>query len=375
MVIVDDRNFISKALEEEGLNLFDYHEGHQVLGLKAFCEIDLKKHNDIVLMDLKTLLAVPGKIEVAKALLNTYQGVIFFTESSAEKELAWVKEQATFFNRILGVYELPMSELNWLILSNQLQFFWRLSQDQKALQKHMAAFSVELDQVLQNADWEMMKAKRIHESLVPKRQEEIKGVVFHNRYNAGDGGGGEFYDLHKTPYKVFQILVASESYLISSSLLGLLNNHKSHSFEPAQFIREAESDIETINSSKKKKAHVDLLVLELDLSNLSLKAYGNHKAEFYTQTKGSVHLHPESSFQLAKGEKFIVFSPGFIFNWKISSPHKDYTTFIKEHQSLNLPELMTELFIQLKQEQGEKFLKKDATVVMMEVNRHGMHQV
>ena len=42
----------------------------------------------------------------------------------------------------------------------------------------------------------------------------------------------------------------------------------------------------------------------------------------------------------------------------------------------NQQELMTELFFEIRPDIKEsQFLKKDATIVMMEVNRHGMHQV
>ena len=99
--------------------------------------------------------------------------------------------------------------------------------------------------------------------------------------------------------------------------------------------------------------------------------YGHGKVEFYSQKKGPVQI--SGSYQLEKGENLIVFSSGFLFNWK--ETHKsDLGTFLKS-QTLKTNDILSELFFQLKMEQDTPFLKRDATVAMMEVKRHGIHQV
>lgn len=375
MIIVDERNFIKKALEEQGLNLFDYYDGHQLISIKDFTELDLKRRAEVVLIDVVSILSKPKLLEPFKALLNTFYGVIFFYEEGNEGAIKWIEEQTAFLPKIIGAFSLPMPELRWNILSNQLQFFWTMIQEQKQLQKHMSDFSEELNQVLLNAESEMGRAKKIHEALVPKRSEEIKGVQFFNKYASGEGSGGEFYDLIQGQGKVYQVLVSSESYLISSSLIGLLNQHKQKNFDPKSFLQEAQADIATINGSKKKIAKVDLMVLELDLSQLTLMVWGDNNAELYNQSKGKIEIQSNQAIPLERGEKLIVFSSGFLFNWIESKKKQDIYAFIKNHQGLNQHELLTELFFQIRQDGESEFLKKDATVVMMEVNRHGIHQV
>lgn len=374
MIIIDERNFIRKELEEQGLNVFDFYDGHHLYSVDDFCKLPLSRRSDVLLVDTQSVLSKPNLLESCKAVMNTFHGVIFFHEEVNQEASRWVEEQASFLSKILGSFSLPMSALNWSILANQLQFFWTLMQEQKVLQRHMAEFSQELDQVLQDAESEMVRAKKIHETLIPKRSEEIKGIHFFNKYATGDGGAGEFYDLLQTPGKVYQILVSSESYLISSSLIGLINSSKKSEFNPTAFLNDAEADIHTINSSKKKKAKVEILVLELDLTQLLLKSWGKSKVEIYSQLKQKRELEAGDTIHLARGEKLIVFSPGFLFNWREGNQQQDIYSFINNHQGLSQQELMTELFFQIKQMEGE-FLKKDATIVMMEVNRHGMHQV
>jgi hypothetical protein len=314
-------------------------------------------------------------LESFKSVLNTFLGAVFFHGQENTKAQTWVSNEGGFLTKIIGEYSLPMPELNWTILSNQLQFFWGLLEDQKKLQRHMAQFSVELDQVLQNAEVEMVKAKKIHETLIPKRSEEIKGIKFSNKYAAGEGGGGEFYDLIQTPSKIFQVLVSSQSYLISSAILGILGNHRNNDFNPTQFLKEAHEEIATINGAKKRPAEVDLLVSELDLNTLNLKLHGQSKAELYSQNKGPIYFESNVPYQLSRGEKVIVFSTGFIFNWREAHPEKKIQKFLEENSKYSLVELMPELFFQLKDGKETEFLTKDATVVMMEVNRHGIHKV
>ncbi len=385
MIIVDERHFLKKQLVDQGFDVFDFFENHQILDLSTFCQLPLQRKADILLVDTQSVIDHPELQEKFQTVLNTFLGALFFHEEQNEKAFNWVQNQASYMKKIVGNNALPMPELHWTMLSNQLQFFWNILEEQRALQKHITAFSSELDQVLQTAEWEMNKAKKVHEILIPKRSDEIKGVRFLNKYAVGDGASGEFFDLHQNSNKVFQILISSQSYLISSALLGILGQHKQQpTFHPDIFLREAIGEIQTINSSKKKKSVVEAVILELDLNHLTLKVYGWGKTEFYSRTKGKVSLdlaplapgHSElSHYQLERGEKFIVFSPGFLFNWKEAQAKQDIHTFIKDHQQLNQDELIMELFFQVRHGKSSEFLSSDATVVMMEVNRHGIHQI
>ncbi len=375
MIILDERKFLSKELENQGFSIFDFYDGHQVVDLKTFCQLPVSRKAEVLLVDTQTILEHPEKQQDFLSMMNTYLGVIFFHEQQNQKAQSWVQDHAAFLKKIIGEYALPMPQLQWTMLSNQLQFLWTILEEQKALQLHLVKFSQELDQALQSAESEMLKAKKVHEVLIPKRSDEIKGVSFLNKYAAGEGGGGEFYDLIQFGSKVYQLLISSQSYLISNSVIGILNQHKQKEFSPAAFLRDAQAEVDTINGSKKKKSEVDLSILELDTSHLTLKVYGQGRAEYYSQLKGKLNTECQEQIPLAKGEKIIVFSPGFVFNWREGRIKQDLYSFLKDHHQLSQTELMMELFLQLKATQETNFLSKDATVVMMEVNRHGIHKI
>ncbi len=383
MILLDERKFIDLELEAQGFGIFDFYDGHQILDMKSLCDQPLSKRADVLLVDTSTVLNHPELHEQFKIILNTFLGVIFFHEEKNLKAQDWVRDQAGFLPKIIGDYALPMPQLQWTLLTNQLQFLWNLLDEQKKLQNHIVKFSQDLDVTLQSAENEMLKAKKLHDLLIPKRNDEIKGVTFLNKYAVGDGGGGEFYDLLQFGQKVYQIFISSQSYLISSSLVGILNQHKQKDFSPLAFIQDAQNEVQVINSSKKKKSEVEVVVLELDTSVLLLKAYGWGKMKLFCLQKGEIDLGlPRTQgadsnilHQLEKGEKIILLSSGFVFNWYEGKINKDLYSFLKNHQQLALNDLMNEMFLQLSLVKDSEFLTKDASVVMMEVNRHAIHKI
>ncbi len=375
MVIVDGRNLIRQSLEDHGLGFYDFNDDLTVVSVRDFCELPLTKRSDVVLIDAKSLLSNTEKLESCKAVINTFQGAYFFYDSNESTSLSWIKEQASFFPKILGAFSLSMNDEDWILLGNQMQFFWNLTQEQKMLQKHIVHFSLELDQVLQSVESELVKTRRIHKSFIPQRVQEIKGLNFLVKYTSGDHGGAEFCDIIEDDDKVFQILISSESYLISSSLLGILNAHKSKSFDPEDFLRDAWNDVQAINNTKKKKSLVEVLVLEIDLHQLLMKSYGSHKNEIFSTRSGIINLEHDGSYQLSKKERVMVLSSGFLSNWSNLNINQSFQSFVQNHPEIGMQELMTEIFYQIRKESKEMAARRDATLVMMEVNRHGIHKV
>jgi len=373
MVLLDERNFLSGQLEAQGFSIFDFYEGCQSYSLRTLCDAPLDRKADVLLVDTQSVLNHPELQEQFKAVLNTYLGVIFMHAQQNTQAQSWVQDQGAFLTKIIGSYSLPMPQLEWTMLSNQLQFLWSMISEQRSLQKHIVKFSEELDMALKGAESEMIKAKKIHEVLIPKRSDEIKGISFLNKYAVGDGGGGEFYDLIHSGSKVFQVLLTSQSYLISSALIGVLNLHKQKDFSPEAFLSDAKAEIQSINEAKKKASEVDVCVIELDPAQLKLRLHGWGKAEFYSHLNAKIDM--KAPYQLVKGEKIVVFSSGFIFNWKEGRIKQELYSFLNNHHQLTQNDLMMELFLQLSIVKETEFLNKDATVVMMEVNRHGIHKI
>jgi hypothetical protein len=383
MILLDERGLLASELEQKGFGLYDFYDQYQRLELEAFCALSLNRRSEVLLVDVATILNKPHLKEKFQIALNTFIAAIFFYDEQNDFAKSWVEQEAPLFKKIIGAYSLPLNDVAVSMVTNQLEFVWNLLEEQKRLQMHMVKFSQELDQAFVNAELQLNKVKKVHETLVPRRSEEIKGIHFMNRYAAGEGGGGEFYDLISVSNKVYQIFLSSQSYLLSSSLIGLLNLHRQKGFDPGVFLIEARAEAEAVNQSKKKKSSPDIIIAELDVSRSELRIWGQGQGACYSSSHGLKEFQfsalqegdHEFALKLERGEKVIVFSSGFLFNWKESNHLAPLKEFILSHQQLPLKDLLLELFIQLGQKRDSDFLTKDATVAMMEVKRHAIHQI
>jgi hypothetical protein len=375
MIIVDERNHLKNQFVSQEFDNFDFFQNVKVMNLKSFISLDLINRSEIALIDVEALLKHPDLNEGFNVVINIFFGIILFYDEKNPNEINWIKKVVGTSSKILGVFSNNLDKLSSSILVNQLQFVWKLMEDQKTLQKQLARFSIELEQVLQTAQDEMMKTKKIYETLIPRRSQEIKGIAFSNKYLAGDGGGAEFFDLVQGTTKIYQVLVTSQSYLITSSVMGILSRLKEEGFRPEVFMNEVSEDIRTINKSKNKNSEYDLFILEIDPITLKMVLHTDSKVECYSQNKGRIHLHQDRPYQMEKGEKIIVFSSGFIFNWMSKSVKEDLEDLLRAEKFNSLNDLMSELFFQLKESLNADFATKDSTVLMMEVKRHGIHKI
>jgi hypothetical protein len=375
MIILDERNYLKDQLNSEGLEFYDFFQNSTVMNLKSFISLAPTKRSDIAFIDLETLLKHKDLIEEFKIVSNTFLGLFFFFNSKNQIEIDWLKNETYTSSKVLGVYSVPLDQFHSILLFNQLQFIGRLLDEQNMLQKQLTQFSQELDEVLRTAQEEMIKAKKIHENFIPKRHEDIKGIVFSNKYLVGEGAGAEFADLVQSQNKIYQILITSQSYLVTSCVMGILSQYKEGNFNPENFINDTLSEISYINKSKNRIVDFDLCVLEIDPASLQLTFLTDSKAECYSQMSGKIPLVKNNQYQLKKTEKVIVFSSGFIFNWSNKLQKNDLVNFLKTEKTTSLNELMSEIFFHLKEGMSEIFVRKDSTVIIMEANRHGIHKI
>lgn len=375
MIIIDEQNTLLKRLSSDEFSLKDFFSDLVPLSMMRFCSQELKKRNELVLVDVQSVLKHPELFEKFRIVLNTFLGAICFYENSSNEAIEWLNQEVAISPKLIASFSLPLLNRDKTFLINQIQFFSNLIEEQKNLQKHMTKFSIELDQVLAEAHMDMLKVKKMHGSMIPKRNQEIKGINFSTKYAVGDSGGAEFFDLIQTPKKVFLILISSQSYLGSNAIMGILSSMKNDDFIPEEFIQAADKEMEMINSSKKKKSICDLTVLEIDLLSLDMRVCTSRNSDCFSLKCDRVELKPDFHYHIEKGEKLIIFSPGFKFNWQENCSEKDLFSFIKSNNNLNMNELMSELFFSLKDGLDSEFLQRDATVIMMEVNRHAIYKI
>ncbi len=72
MVIVDDRDFIKKELDDKGFGVFDFFDLLKIYSIKDFCALPLQRRNDILLVDTESLLKHPELQEQFNTTFNTF---------------------------------------------------------------------------------------------------------------------------------------------------------------------------------------------------------------------------------------------------------------------------------------------------------------
>ena len=73
---------------------------------------------------------------------------------------------------------------------------------------------------------ELNRVKKLHEKMVPIREEGVRGLNILSKFAAGEGPGGEFLDIIPSGNKVALVLSSTSSYIISTVILGLIDAFK-----------------------------------------------------------------------------------------------------------------------------------------------------
>ena len=378
MHILDQKDLILDILEDLNWHSVD----NMAMSWSQFIQQELKAKNDFLVVHLKEIVAIHDDL---LSQLNSYTGVIVLYHKTDLPQFQLFLEKSP---RILSAFELPLKAQDKALLSNQLQWLKTNLEEKKSLRLQMIKFSEEIDSLVQSAETEMLKAKRIHESVVPKRIEEFKGITLMSKYAVGSGAGSEYFDLIRGSHHSHLIVIHTDSYLASSSLMGLLNKYKGETqgIDFELFMKESDIEIKAINAHKKKPVSVEMLLLTVNHLDLTCYGYSFGEFDLISQVKeiepplqDSFELTDKErayfEFQLEREEKVIVFSPGFIFNWNEQLKPLSMNKFVNERIQGESGDLLVELFFQLKKKLEDDFLSKDATVIVMEVKRYAIQKV
>ncbi len=376
MVIVDEKGHILKALEEADLLETEGFEDVRVLSVSEFLKLPLQAHQDLILVDIPSVLQYPESVESFRGLTNTFTGVIFTYPEKEIQMRQWAQTEAGIFPHVLQVFAWPLQELEMELFKNTAKTFIRHRLELQTYQKQITQISQDLDQLLRVAHHELSRAKNVHNRLVPKRIDEYKGVNIVHRYAAGSGIGTEFSDVIQDGNTLHQIVFATSSFLLSSTAVSLIQEMKEKKFNAELFLKTIKDEVIHLNQTKKKKIESHLMIMSFDLTQLRASFTGWGEFEYYGQVKGRDKIDfmgQTMSFQ--KDERVIFFSPGFISNWNEYKSLPSIDQIVENQNRGTVYDLLTELIFQLKKVSSEDFLNRDATVVALEVNRHGIQQV
>ena len=238
---------------------------------------------------------------------------------------------------------------------------------------------------------ELQRVKKLHEQLVPIRNESFKGLTLSSKFAAGMSNGGEFFDIIKNEQYVLFLLTSSSSYVASSIVLGhfeklkeMGNLSKEHVEEFFEDLLEECRNYELVDRDQPEK--LQLFLVKLDLKDLSFFGYSFGGAQVYSnkELNYSPNNHPfdenffEKAFfekKLERNEKILIASPGVKKNLVEEMDGNEIESFLKGKVGGKPREILNEVFFQLKKDSDAEFLKHDASVIVIEVDKNVIVQV
>ncbi len=248
-----------------------------------------------------------------------------------------------------------------------------------------------LGRVLEQSLLELQRVKKLHEKVVPIRQEKVKSVTLYSKFAAGFSSGGEFFDLKKSDKEIVIMLTSTKSYVASSVILGHFEEFQKNGDSSKEGIEDFLEELIDECRSLDLISRDDYKLLQLDIIRLDLRTYeyeGFHfgKGCYYSDGVKKIASNTlpinENSFEesyfhgvLRRGQKLIYVSPGAFQNYEEKQQEDKIETVILEQFKNGAREILNEAFFQLKKDNEEDFLKYDASIIYLEVDPNAFIQV
>ncbi len=352
----------------------DFLSGKLPLSIHKFLLIDMHSLEGIDLKKFKNNVA-------------EFFGVAYFYRDRASLNTNLFKDLIT--DNVVGVFDLSLPrELN-LPMEKSLSRAINVDSD-LITPEDLKELGEDLNIILSKVEKEMLRVKKIHSHLMPKRTQHFKNMEVESKFATGEASGGEFFDLFESNNKVLFFLSSSNSYLTSSITLGTFNELKGKelSLEAIQgALKDLQGNFKTLQETKNKKIlKLELLVGVLNLKTMQFEGYNFGTNSLITSNKKSINVNEypvdksflekaKFSLQLERGEKLALVSAGLKKNCLDYLDGQGYLEFIARGFNSHKADLLNEVFFQLRKNVASEFLNYDATMINITVDKSALIEV
>jgi hypothetical protein len=304
-----------------------------------------------------------------KAILNEQRGVILFGCEEVLENLFYTFDASS----------------NHKLVYQHLLHLENVFKENIILKSQLFSMNREISGLIGSVETELLRVKKFYENNTPKRYKGIKGLKILSKYAAGESIGGEFFDIFEDKSKIYLLMSDTSSYLASSSILSLFTAFKMEKDvtqeSQARLLKEIKLEMIELAKNKKKKLEVSILSLSIDLNSYEVCGYvaGNYKGISslnLDKLAGNKQNLIESdikdlefSFNLDRGERLLLLSPGLNKSWNQLRPDFMIEELINKGNIKQI-DILDEIFFQLKRDRKSGFLPHDASAIMMEVQKN-----
>lgn len=311
------------------------------------------------------------------------------TENDQLRSLLTKASEAGFFE----LENAPLSELSAL-KGNVLVDYGLLKNAQAAGEEALllAAMSKELNSLIEKSLNELHRVKKLHEQIVPLREESIKGLKLISKYGAGESSGGDFFDVIKGEGELLLLMTSSSSYVVSSMILShfdqLREKKRMDRAAMESFLNSVVAEVTKVaqDNPKRKAAPPQCFIARLDLKRKTAEGFIFGACEFFSNGKvcfsgNDYQINPAFydrawfDFRMERGERYMLLSPGVKKNCQEFIDGRPYLSWLRDAMAGESRNMLHEVFYQLKKNRERDFLAYDASVIFIEVDQHALVQV
>ncbi len=304
--------------------------------------------------------------ELKKLVISRDEKVIVAV--NARKDFKLVSELKSCYEKIFGFIDLSQEvEYNVPILKNYLNL--NFTQHAVKLEK----LASDLEKVYEFTKSELARVKDLHDRFVRVRTDKLKGANLFSKFMAGEKSGGEFFEIIQNGQEILFIQAGSDSYIVSSILLGEIESLKEKSSN-GNLQHEAEKFQKIIeHHAAENKAELSFCIMSLNLKTL--------QAEF--KFKGTGHLFYQGELlsfdepvklKLKPKDRLCVISQGAMKNWEFLSKLKT-EKFFTDNQEKSTKDLINEFFFEVSRNKAGNFLIYDALMAVVEIEESILYQL
>lgn len=291
-----------------------------------------------------------------------------------------------FLSNIMGVIS---QDTQAELIQNSIVFIEEQLKVNNILKSQLMTINQELIEAMGGMEKQLLRVKKNYERTAPKRVENFKGVSVLSKYAAGEDMGGEFFDILTSNGKLMLFMSATTSYLASSSILEFFSDLKQSGEVSAaaekRFIAELRGEITKINANKTVPVKTQVLTMIIDMNELKCTGHciGDFNVLYGTDTLAINTVRDlldnndneaSFSFELQRGQRLLINSPGFNQNWKTMSTQTDCSSLVNNN-SIKALDILDELYFELKKDSKTGFLPNDSSSIMVEVNENVMVKI
>lgn len=246
-----------------------------------------------------------------------------------------------------------------------------------------------INQLVAQSLQELQRVKKIHETLVPLRTEQMKGLSIMSKFAAGETSGGEFYDVIQGEEEFSIVLTHSRSYVVSSLVLSAFEEFRKEQDFGLEKIQKFSVDLAHMikqEAGMKPFEELQLFLARVDMKSLVIEGvnWGHSQlvssGDFFV---GENDFPIDSSFvekstfqnKLARSESYVLLSPGLRANCGDRIEGERLISYVRRMMQDGPKKALQEIFYQLKKGRESSFLTYDATSVFIEVDPNVIVQI